>query len=366
MKWFCAFDVAGQPRGLENVLCPDFEYLIGLSVIALLAGALFEGTHIGLAMQRSMDRVTAPILDRTELMFRAGTAFFFIAVWGFGGVLLTPELKTDSTLIGAIQLGIAAGMLSRRTMPLSALGIVVLYAVALYNYGLFHLLDYPVFLGVAAYLALTGLQRDFFGIKAIDIVRWTAGITLMWASIEKWAYPEWTYPLLTQHPGMTLGFDTDFYMRSAGAVEFALAFALVTPALRDLPGIGLALILWSFAVVWLTDIAAYFTVRRLGGPKLMPAVSPKKTWSGAIGGALAGMIGGYLVWRSVPALAGLTAAGPVIAASFAGSVVSQAGGAPPVKGMDGEVLPPRRGRLRRVLPWVVLIGIAGGIGPERF
>ena len=240
VKWFCAFDVAGQPRGLENVLCPDFEYLIGLSLIALLAGALFEGTHIGLAMQRSMDRVTAPILDRTELMFRAGTAFFFIAVWGFGGVLLTPELKTDSTLIGAIQVGIAAGMLSRRTMPLSALGIVVLYAVALYNYGLFHLLDYPVFLGVAAYLALTGLQRDFFGIKAIDIVRWTAGITLMWASIEKWAYPEWTYPLLTQHPGMTLGFDTDFYMRSAGAVEFALAFALVwTPLVRRVAAIML-------------------------------------------------------------------------------------------------------------------------------
>ena len=240
VKWFCAFDVAGQPRGLENVLCPDFEYLIGLSLIALLAGALFEGTHIGLAMQRSMDRVTAPILDRTELMFRAGTAFFFIAVWGFGGVLLTPELKTDSTLIGAIQLGIAAGMLSRRTMPLSALGIVVLYAVALYNYGLFHLLDYPVFLGVAAYLALTGLQRDFFGIKAIDIVRWTAGITLMWASIEKWAYPDWTYPLLTQHPGMTLGFDADFYMRSAGAVEFALAFALVwTPLVRRVAAIML-------------------------------------------------------------------------------------------------------------------------------
>lgn len=240
VKWFCAFDVAGQPRGLENVLCPDFEYLIGLSLITLLAGALFEGTHIGLAMQRSMDRVTAPILDRTELMFRAGTAFFFIAVWGFGGVLLTPELKTDSSLIGAIQLGIAAGMLSRRTMPLSALGIAVLYAVALYNYGLFHLLDYPIFLGVAAYLALTGLQRDFFGIKAIDIVRWTAGITLMWASIEKWAYPEWTYPLLAQHPGMTLGFDADFYMRAAGAVEFALAFALMwTPLVRRVAAIML-------------------------------------------------------------------------------------------------------------------------------
>lgn len=108
-------------------------------------------------------------------------------------------------------------------------------------------------------------------------------------------------------------------------VAYALAFALVTPALRDLAGVGLALILWSFAVVWLTDIAAYFTGRSLGGPKLMPAVSPKKTWSGAIGGAAAGMLGGYLVWRLVPALQGMTAAGPVVAASLAGSIVSQAG-----------------------------------------
>ena len=108
-------------------------------------------------------------------------------------------------------------------------------------------------------------------------------------------------------------------------VAYALAFALITPALRDLPGVGLALILWSFAVVWRADIADYFTGRKLGGPKLMPAVSPKKTWSGAIGGAVAGMVGGYLVWRLVPALQGMTAAGPVVAASLAGSIVSQAG-----------------------------------------
>jgi phosphatidate cytidylyltransferase len=47
--------------------------------------------------------------------------------------------------------------------------------------------------------------------------------------------------------------------------------------------------------VWLTDIAAYFVGRSVGGPKLMPSVSPNKTWSGAIGGALTGVAGGLLV-----------------------------------------------------------------------
>jgi hypothetical protein len=233
VKWFCAYDVAGQPDGLENVLCPDFEFLTGLSIIALLAGALLEGTPVGMAMLRAYDRATSIIRDNLETIFRCSVAFFFIAIWGVGGVLLTPELKTDSTVIAAIQLGIAAGMVSRRTMPLSALGICVLYGVAIWDYGVFHLADYPVFLGVAIYLALTGLQMKPFGLRPLDILRWAAGITLMWASVEKWAYPEWSYPLFIVHPGMSLGFSPEFYMRAAGAVEFALAFALVwTPLVR--------------------------------------------------------------------------------------------------------------------------------------
>src|SRR4029078_552943 len=95
VKWFCAYDVAGTPRGLENVLCPDFEVLFGLTLLALLAGALGETTHVGEAMLRSLDRVTSLVRDRTEIIFRVGTAFFFISIWALGGVLLTPELKTS-------------------------------------------------------------------------------------------------------------------------------------------------------------------------------------------------------------------------------------------------------------------------------
>jgi hypothetical protein len=233
VKWFCAYGVAAQPDGLAKVLCPSLGYLIGLSTLALFTGALIEGTPVGAFLLRAFDRVTSFARDHIETIFRAGVGFFFIAIWGFGGILLTPELKTDSNLIGAIQLGIAAGMLSQVTMPLSAAGIFVLYAVAIRNYGIFHLADYPVFLGIAAYLALIGLRRNLFGWRPIAVLRWAAGITLMWASIEKWAYPEWSYPLLAVHPEMTFGYTPEFYMRAAGVVEFALAFALLwTPLVR--------------------------------------------------------------------------------------------------------------------------------------
>ena len=63
----------------------------------------------------------------------------------------------------------------------------------------------------------------------------------MWASIEKWAYPEWSFPLLLEHPSMTLGFSVDFFMRAAGSVEFALAFALMwTPLVRRIAAVLLA------------------------------------------------------------------------------------------------------------------------------
>jgi hypothetical protein len=241
VKWFCAYNIAGQPIGLENVLCPDFEFLAGISVLLLMSGCLAEGTYLGEAVLRVLDRTTRIMHDNTELLFRAAVGFFFGAIWAFGGILLTPELKTDSNVVGAIQLGIAAGMLSRRTMPLSACGIAALFAIAIWQYGIFHLADYPVFLGVAGYLALVGFQRDFFGVRPIDVVRWTAGVTLMWASVEKWAFPEWSYPLLATHPGMTLGLDPVFFMRAAGAVEFALAFAMMwTPLVYRLAAIILA------------------------------------------------------------------------------------------------------------------------------
>jgi len=241
VKWFCAYDVAGQPDHLKQVLCPNFGFLLGVSLVALFAGALLEGTPLGDAMLRAFDRATRHVRDNLETIFRAAVGFFFISIWAVGGILLTPELKTQSIFMGAIQLGIAASMLSRRTMPLGGLGIFILYGVATWNYGIFHLADYPVFLGVGTYLILVGTQSTFFGERPIDMLRWAAGITLMWASIEKWAYPEWSYPLLTLHPEMTFGYSPQFYMLAAGMVEFALAFALLwTPLVRRVAAVLLA------------------------------------------------------------------------------------------------------------------------------
>jgi phosphatidate cytidylyltransferase len=81
-----------------------------------------------------------------------------------------------------------------------------------------------------------------------------------------------------------------------------LVLAVVPVLVRESSVLGLVGLLWIFAVVWGTDIAAYFTGRALGGPKLAPGISPGKTWSGFAGGLVVGTLAGALVVAAGEAL----------------------------------------------------------------
>jgi phosphatidate cytidylyltransferase len=107
----------------------------------------------------------------------------------------------------------------------------------------------------------------------------------------------------------------------AAGIVYAAGLLVAPVLLRRDASFGFAAILFLFVIVWLTDITAYFVGRAVGGPKLMPRVSPNKTWSGAIGGTVASMIGGVVVASQFD-ISGLAAAAVV---AFVLSVVSQVG-----------------------------------------
>ncbi|HWK66808.1 MAG TPA: phosphatidate cytidylyltransferase [Rhizobiaceae bacterium] len=104
-------------------------------------------------------------------------------------------------------------------------------------------------------------------------------------------------------------------------LSYAALSGVSLALLRDGDSNGLAAILFLFATVWATDIMAYFVGRSLGGPKLAPAISPGKTWSGAIGGAL----GGVLAGTAAAAATGHSDLIPGAAVALVLSVVSQVG-----------------------------------------
>jgi len=68
--------------------------------------------------------------------------------------------------------------------------------------------------------------------------------------------------------------------------------ALSLILIRELAGVEM--LFWLFLLVWATDIGAYAAGRTIGGPKLLPRVSPKKTWAGLLGGmASAALVGAF-------------------------------------------------------------------------
>jgi phosphatidate cytidylyltransferase len=108
---------------------------------------------------------------------------------------------------------------------------------------------------------------------------------------------------------------------AAGGVPYAGAIGIAPIVLRSDSEHGFVAVIFLFAIVWTTDIAAYFLGRLIGGPKLLPRVSPKKTWSGAISGLTAAVLAAIAV-AAVAGLSGLLSIA-IVAAIL--SAVAQAG-----------------------------------------
>ncbi|TXJ29163.1 MAG: phosphatidate cytidylyltransferase [Afipia sp.] len=76
----------------------------------------------------------------------------------------------------------------------------------------------------------------------------------------------------------------------ASGLVYAAAALVATILVRRDADLGFVALMFVLLVVWVTDIGGYFAGRGIGGPKLWPRVSPKKTWAGAIGGLVLALV----------------------------------------------------------------------------
>jgi phosphatidate cytidylyltransferase len=89
---------------------------------------------------------------------------------------------------------------------------------------------------------------------------------------------------------------------------------------------GTALVFFPLALTWACDSLAMEVGRRIGGPKLWPAVSPGKTWSGALGGLAGALLAAPLLRWAMLDPAGVTLPlGPALAIALAVGTLGQLG-----------------------------------------
>jgi len=94
---------------------------------------------------------------------------------------------------------------------------------------------------------------------------------------------------------------------AAAGFCYAAAAEIASVLLRLDPVKGFAALMFVLVIVWVTDSGGYFAGRGIGGPKLWPSVSPKKTWAGAVGGFAASLavacgFAAFDLGRTVPLL----------------------------------------------------------------
>lgn len=268
VKWFAPYIVDAAPAPIARTLTdPWFWTGIVLVLAFFIATRLVERTAVGETTLDAMDRATNPLWLRLDDFVRIMIAGFFVAIFSVGGVYLTPDLETPAEWVSWLQLLIAAGIVSRKTMPLSAAGVIFLWVLALRDYDPFHLLDYLALgVAVAAYLMLESSGREDWRKHRFEVLRWGVAIALMWSSLEKFAYPEWFYPLVAEKPFLTFGLPRDMFIPMAGVAEFTMGFGLLaTPLVRRLSALALL-------VIFITAVYPFGRVDLIGHALIMAII----------------------------------------------------------------------------------------------
>ncbi len=138
-----------------------------------------------------------------------------------------------------------------------------------------------------------------------------AGLVLI-SCMVLWLRPADSFPVLWAIAALFWLGLVPFWLvtrRSIGTSGYLVGWVLLVPtwaALVDLHGRSPMLLLAVMALVWIADIAAYFTGRAFGKHKLAPAISPGKTWEGVAGAVVGVMIYGLWVADLLPATTDVT------------------------------------------------------------
>jgi hypothetical protein len=245
VKWFAPYIVGAPPQPIATTLAnPWFWTGIALVLIFFVAARALEKSPAGVSILDWMDRITDRLWRQLDEFVRLVIGAFFVAIFATGGVYLTPDLKTPAEWVSWTQLLIAGLVFLRATRPIAAVGIIGLWLLALRDYDIFHLLDYLALgVGVAAYLVLSAVDNPEWRKHRFEVLRWGVAIALMWSSLEKFAYPDWFYPLVEEKPFLTFGMPRDVFIPMAGVAEFAMGFGMIwTPLVRRLSAIALFVI----------------------------------------------------------------------------------------------------------------------------
>lgn len=191
--------------------------------------------------------------------------------------------------------------------PLFGFGLAAI-AVAATWYGGFWFAFFIAIGGAAAarewHRMFAGSNYFWLSLVSIAGIAVAAGMEVLATSLPELALLPWLALALVAIVDLLLAARRGAGMFWHGAAMLYIGVPVLSlVSIRQASENGVWELFALFFAVWLTDTGALITGNLLKGPKLWPALSPNKTWSGAIGGAIAGTLATailFLVLHSNP------------------------------------------------------------------
>lgn len=225
--------------------------------------------------------------ERSELFYRWATAILFVPVLLFvtsiGGIYYLIFIE-GVVAIGSYEF---YKILERRGLkPFVFIGIMAGMVLAWNSYYASHLFTFFTLTTLVIFISISELQR-----KNIDRAIYHITVTLFGVFYVSWLFSHLI--LLRQLPIFLY-----HHIGMANIHKFYEYFFF--PDIRFAPEYkqGALYAMIPFVLAWLNDSAAYFVGNKFGRHKILKRVSPSKSWEGAIGGGIMGMIG-IFVFRGI-------------------------------------------------------------------
>jgi uncharacterized membrane protein YphA (DoxX/SURF4 family) len=277
VKWFTQFSFADRPNTLTEVLSPLLFGLAGLSmlVIALLVplDAWLQRTGIFRRLEDWLDGMR----QNSTTVMRVGMGATLLLSWQADSIL-APDLKIATfgplgPILGWAQFVLALMLMLQITTPLAGVGIALLYALGVIQFGPFYMLDYAHVAGIAFFLILSNTGNPRVEGLRLPVLYAAVGFSLVWLGLEKIVYPDWGLYVLQQNPQLSMGLPVDFFLTSAAFVEISLGWLLIICLFERPLALVITLVFFSTTLVFgkvevigHTSVHAALIVFLLNGP----------------------------------------------------------------------------------------------------
>lgn len=249
VKWFSQYSFGDEPLQLSDVTNSIFWIL---AVASMLVVSLFTiiSKHIKLAQwYNDTCNWLGKHNDKSLMIMRIAAGVVLLMSWK-SGTLIMPELSINSDLLKWFQFLLAVLLLFRITIPLVGVGIILLYTIGIYQFSLFHMLDYLLLLGIAYFFITSdskNLKLKNAGLLAIYL---TVGFSLCWAGMEKLIYPHWGTYLLELHPQLALGLKPDLFIQGAAFIEISVGIMFILGYFQRILAVVVTLLFMLTSIVF--------------------------------------------------------------------------------------------------------------------